>query len=174
MTRLLCRAVPLDRQPTPWSASAAVIAAACLLLGCAPKPAQLFPETGEVPAWSRTGQTRTFEAANLWQYVNGDADRYVRAGLQRTLTTDYRYQDKTEAVADIHIMAAPEGATKIFESESSAGSQPVQLGDAGRLYGASLTFRKGPYFVRLVAYQSAPETGKALLELARAIEGKLK
>jgi hypothetical protein len=36
-----------------------------------------------------------------------------------------------------------------------------------------LTFRKGPYFVRLTAYQEDPEVGKALLELGRAVEKKL-
>ena len=133
-----------------------------------------FPESGEVLGWSKSGETRTFDADNLWQYLNGGADKYVRAGLEKTLTADYRYQNQTDAVADVHVMRAPEGARSLFDSEPSTGGQSVQLGDAARLYEASLTFRKGPYFVRLVAYQSAPEVGKALLALGRAIEGKLK
>ncbi len=153
------------------------IAMVSLALGCArkpgPRPATLFPESNEVPGWSKTGETRTFDAANLWQYINGDAEKYLQAGVERTLTAGYRYQDKFDAVADIYVMASPQGAGKVFDSESSVGSQATELGDAGRLYGASLTFRKGPYFVRLVAYGEAPEVGKALLQLGRAIEGKL-
>ena len=141
--------------------------------GSPSQPSAFFPETNQVPGWAKTGQTRTFEAANLWQYINGGADRYVRAGVERTLTADYRYQDKIDAVADIYVMRAPEGARKILEGEPATGSRPVGLGEAGRLYGASLTFSKGPYFVRLVAYQDAPQVGQALVELARAIEKNL-
>jgi hypothetical protein len=147
-----------------------------LVLACTPKPAsqsaRFFPEGNEVSGWSK-GETRTFEADRLWEYIDGDADRYIQAGVLRTLTTDYRYQNKIEAVADIYVMKAPEGARKIFDSESSVGSQPAQLGDSARLFPASLAFRKGPYFVRLVAYQEDPEMGKALTELARAIERRL-
>ncbi|MEK7408905.1 MAG: DUF6599 family protein [Acidobacteriota bacterium] len=138
-----------------------------------PKLVTRFPETGEVPGWSRLREMRTFEAADLWQYIDGDAERYIQAGVVRTLTADYRYQNRIDAVAVIHIMGAPEGARKIMESERAAGSQPVSLGDAGRLHGASLIFRKGTYLVRLVAYEDAPEIAKALLALGQAIEAKL-
>lgn len=137
------------------------------------KPAALFPQSNEVAGWTKSGETRTFEASNLWEYIDGDAEKYIQAGVERTLTADYRYQDKIEAVADIHIMKAPEGTRKVFDSESSAESRPVELGDAARLTRGSLTFRKGRYLVRLTAFQDAPEVGKALLELGRAIERRL-
>jgi len=127
----------------------------------------LFPD--RAAGWVRTGEPRTFAAADLWRYVDGDAERYLRAGVRRTFTTGYRYQDGTEAVADIHEMAAPEGARAIFESEPANGSRPAALGDAARLYGQSLTFRRGRYFVRLTAYQDSD----ALLALGLALEGGL-
>lgn len=148
-----------------------------LLLGCGRKPAAVptdfFPESNEVPGWSKVGETRMFVAANLWQYIDGDAEKYIHAGLRKTLTASYRYKDSTEATADVHVMAAAEGPRKIMDSEWAAESQSVALGDAGRLYGASLIFRKGQYLVRVVAYKSSPEVGKALVELGRGIEGKL-
>jgi hypothetical protein len=119
------------------------------------------------------GETRLFEAADLWKYVDGDAERYLRAGVRRTLTANYRYGDTVEAVADIHLMDTPQGAASIYESESSAGSRPVALGDAGRSYGQSLTFHRGAFFARLVAYQDTPQTGPALVSLGQAIERRL-
>jgi len=149
-----------------------VVLAAC---GLRPggKPAEMFPESGEARGWKRTAQTRTFEAGNLWEYINGDAERYVRAGVDRALTTDYRYQNRVDGVAEVYVMGGPEGARTVLESQSAEGSQPVNIGNAARHYGASLIFRKGRYLVRLVAYEEAPEVGKALEELARVIEGKL-
>jgi hypothetical protein len=156
----------------------AAVLIAVLAVGCgprpAPKPTALFPKTGEVPGWSRRGDTRTFEAGNLWQYNDGDADRYVQAGVEKLLTTDYRYQDKTDVVADIYIMKTAAGAKTILESESELGSQAVQVGMAGRLYGTSVTFRQDRYFVRLVAYEEAPQLPPALVDLGRAIEARLR
>lgn len=137
------------------------------------KAGEPFPVSGEVAGWVKAGEARVFPAANLWEYIDGDAERYLQAGVEKTLTADYRYQNKIEAVADIYVMKTPEGARKIFESESSAGSQRIHLGDDARLFPATLSFRKGRYFVRLTAYQEAPENGKALTELARAVEKKL-
>jgi polyferredoxin len=147
-----------------------------MLIGRVDKPAPWFPESGAAPGWTKAGETRQFEAADLWKYVDGDAERYLRAGVRRTLTANYRYgggAGAVEAVADIYTMEAPRGAVAIFESESSAGSRPVALGDAGRTYGQSLTFRQGPFFVRLVAYQDTPRTEQALVSLAQAIAARL-
>jgi len=153
------------------------LAVACMLLGCGvksgSKPATLFPESNEVPGWSKVGETRTFEASSLWQYIDGDAEKYIGAGVQKTLTANYRYGNSIEAAADVHVMANVDGPRNIMDSESAADSQPVALGDAARLYGASLSFRKGRYLVRVVAYKQSPEVGKALVELARGIEKKL-
>jgi len=144
-----------------------------ILLRPAAKPMSWFPESGDAPGWTKVGETRLFESADLWKYVDGDAERYLRAGVRRTLTANYRYADTVEAVADIHWMETPRGAASVFESESSAGSRPVALGDAGRSYGQSLTFHRGAFFVRLVAYQDTPQTERALIGLGQAIERRV-
>jgi len=139
----------------------------------APPPA-LFPETNQVSGWTKTEETRVFPADRLWEYIDGDAERYLQAGVEKTLTADYRYKDKFEAVADIHIMQAPAGAKKIFDSDSAVESESMNLGDQGRRWQGSLAFTKGRYYVRLAAFeQEDPEVGKALEELARAIEKRL-
>lgn len=132
----------------------------------------IFPESNEAAGWTK-GETRTFEAGNLWEYIDGDAEKYVQAGVQRTLTSDYRYREKIEATADVYVMGSPDGARKIFDSESTAGSQPINLGDAARSAKGSITFRKGNYFVRIIAYHEAPEMGEALVALGRTIERRL-
>jgi hypothetical protein len=155
--------------------SLAMMLLAVLAAGCARRrtPASLLPETSEAAGWTKTGSTRIVEAADLWRYIDGDAERYLRAGVQRTATAGYRYQDRFEAVADVHMMSSSEGSKKLFESESSAGSRAAEVGDAGRLYGQMLVFRKGPYLVRVVAYQDTPESREAVIALARAIGRRL-
>ena len=157
--------------------SSLMLLAGCLLAGCGVKSGArtvaLFPESNEVPGWSKVGQTRAFKAADLWQYIDGDAEKYLKAGVQQTLTANYSYKDFLDVAADIHVMATADGPKQIINFESSVDSRPLELGDSARLYAASLIFRKGPYLVRLVAYQQSPEAGKLLVELARGIERKL-
>jgi hypothetical protein len=160
-----------------WGGAALVLTALGFGLSCGPRsavtPESLFPASSDVAGWVRTREIRVFQASDLWKYMDGDAERYIQAGVQRTLTADYRYQNRIDAVADIHAMATAEGARKVLDSESSIDSQALPFGDAGRLYRASLVFRRGPYFVRLVAYSDAPETASALMELARRMDEKI-
>ena len=148
-----------------------------LLLGCASgreqRTAAFLPESNEAPGWARTGEIRTFMAGNLWEYINGDAERYLQAGVERTLTADYRYQDKVEAVVDVYVMKTAEGAQAIFAAESAVGSGPAPVGDAARLFPTSLLFRKRQFLVRITAFEEGPDLKPALLELGRAVEKKL-
>lgn len=169
---------PKGTFPFGQSRGAALVAlAACLLVTtaplAAPPPVELFPKGNEAPGWNKSGETRTFTAENLWEYINGEAEKYVQAGVRQTLTADYRYQGKIDGVVDIYVMSSREGAAKIFPSDAPAGSQHPKLGDFALLSRGSLVFRKGVYFVRIVAYQETPGIDKGLLELGRAIERKM-
>ncbi len=131
------------------------------------------PALPTAEGWQKTGSTRTFDAANLWQYLDGGADKYVNAGLVTTVTAPYHFQTGIDAVVDLHLFAGSAGAARVFDSEPAAGSAPVAIGDAARLSSATLTFRKGRYLVRIVAYSQTTEVPAALTALARAIEGAL-
>lgn len=138
------------------------------------KAAFAFPDAKEVQGWAMSGETRIFPAERLSEYIDGDAEKYIQAGVERTLTADYRFAAKVDAVADVFVMKTADGAAKVFKSQPATGSKPAKLGDAARLYPGSLTLCKGKYFVRIVAYESTPEIQKALLTLGRAIAAKLK
>lgn len=130
----------------------------------------LLPGPAQPPAgaagWRQTGEARAFEAQDLYRHINGAAEKFIQAGVVRALVTDYRFQDRVDATAEVYVMKSSQGARSIFESEPAAGSQPGDVGEAARLYASSLTFRRGVYFVRLVAYQA----GADLSALARAID----
>jgi len=132
-----------------------------------------FPASNEAAGWARTGEIRTFAAADLWKYIDGEAERYLKAGVETVSTADYRFRDKFDAVVDIYTMENAAGAEKIFASEPAANADAPRLGDSARLYSQSLVFRKEPYLVRITAYEDSPETKPALLGLARSIEQRL-
>ena len=158
-----------------WVFATAAIAfvASVAVTGCKKSGLNPFPPSGAVKGWQKTGDTRTFAAKDLYQYIDGDAEQYVAAGVISTSTSDYKYGGQLEAVVDVHFMNDAVGARKIMETGKSGDAKTFQLGDSGMAYGQSVIFRKGPYLVRIVAYESTPTTQDALLALARGIEAKL-
>ena len=156
------------------AAYALVILAAVAGTGCKKSvAADPFPASNAVAGWEKTADTRTFAAKDLWQYVDGDAEQYIQAGVVSTSTADYKYQGQLEAVIDVHTMSGADGARKILETGQTRDAKTVQLGDECIQYAQSVIFRKGPHLVRIVAYESTPNTPQALLALARGVEAKL-
>lgn len=132
-----------------------------------------FPQTNEVPGWTKSGETRTFAPADLSNYIDGAAEKYLKAGVRSTSTADYKFSDQTQVVADVYTMSTPDGAKSIFESEPAGDAESAPVGDAARLYAQSLVFRKGPYLVQIVAYQTSPQLQQAMVDLGHGIERKL-
>jgi len=132
-----------------------------------------FPASDQVPGWAPAGEIRTFEAADLWKYIDGEAERYLKAGVKRVSTADYKFQEKVDATVDIYTMGNAEGADTIFRAEPTVDGKSIQLGDAARLHSQSLVFRKGAYLVRIIAFEESAETQQALLQLGHDIELRL-
>jgi hypothetical protein len=155
------------------AAVAIAIVAVAAGTGCKKTKIDPFPASGAVAGWQKTSDTRTFAAKDLWQYIDGDAEQYISAGVVSTSTSDYKYQGQLEAVVDVYTMGGPEGARKILETGLTRDAKTVPLGDECVQYAQSVAFRKGPTLVRIVAYESTPATPQALMALARGMEAKL-
>jgi Family of unknown function (DUF6599) len=135
--------------------------------------AEAFPASNDVAGWMKISDVRTFEAVDLWKYIDGETEKYLKAGVQRASTADYKFQDKLEAVVDIYTMSNANGAAQVLDSEPAAGAKLVPLADGARLFSQSLIFRKGRYLVRIVTYQESEDAQQALLALGRRIEKRL-
>lgn len=152
-------------------AVAAVIG--CLGVTGAIHAASVSPFPASVSGWTTDGEVRSFSAANLYQYIDGDAEKYIKAGVRSASTADYSRGGKVDAVADVYTMSDANGARTIFDSEAAGNAKAVALGDAARSYRQSLVFRKGSYLVRIIAYQDGPEVPQALIDLGHGIERQL-
>lgn len=154
-------------------AAALTLVAVVAVPGCKKKHADPFPASNAVAGWEKTSETRIFAAKDLWQYIDGDAEQYVSAGVVSTSTADYKYQGQLEAVVDVFTMKDEGGAAKVMGGAQSPEAKNIQLGDAAIAMTQSVAFRKGPYFVRIVAYEAVPNGQQPLLALAHAVEAKL-
>ncbi len=150
-----------------------VLLVAAGVSGCKKKIADPFPASNAVAGWQKSSETRTFEPKDLWQYIDGDSEQFIQAGVVSTTTSDYKYQGQLEAVVDVYTMAGPDGAQTILERGQTKDAQSVSLGDEGLQYAQSVSFRKGRTLVRIVAYESSASTPQALLALAHGVEANL-
>jgi hypothetical protein len=155
------------------AALVAIVMVSGAATGCRKTKVDPFPASDTVAGWQKTGDTRAFAAKDLWQYIDGDAEQYISAGVVTTSTSDYKFQGQLEAVVDVYTMGNAAGATKILSTNQTRDAKAIQLGDAGIQFAQSIVFRKGPNLVRIVAYESTPNTPQALLSLARGVEAKL-
>jgi len=155
------------------AAFAVLMAAFVAGSGCKKSMVDVFPASGAVAGWEKTSETRVFAAKDLWQYIDGDSEQYIASGVVTTSTSDYKYQGQLEATVDVHTMSGPDGARKILESGLTRDARNIQLGDEAVQYAQSVIFRKGVYLVRIVAYESTPDSPQALLALAHGVEAKL-
>jgi uncharacterized protein DUF6599 len=180
LNTIACGGGTPPRQPPGRRRYSVQFVSLCLALlaiaSCSRKPsanATSFPASNEVAGWTRASDIRTFEAADLWKYIDGEAERYLKARVQRVSTADYKFRNKVDAAVDIYTMQSPDGAAKIMDAEPVADAKSVPLGDAARLYGQSLVFRKGPELVRIVAYEGSAEVPQAMLDLGRNIAERI-
>jgi hypothetical protein len=165
--------VKIHSNRSKLAAVALTLIAALSFSACQRHKVDPFPASGQITGWQKTGDTRVFDAKDLWQYIDGDSEQYIQAGVVSTSTSDYKFQSQLEAVVDVHTMRDASGARRILETGQSSDVKTVPLGDGGLAYAQSVAFRKGPYVVRIVAYQSSPDAPQALMALAHGVEAKL-
>lgn len=163
----------IDEKTLAWLLPLVILIAALAAVGCKPKPLNPFPQTGAVDGWAKTSEVRTFKPADLWQYIDGDSEQYIKAGVANTLTADYKFKDSIEATVDVYAMSNETGAKTMLEAGPVADAKQAAVGDEARLYGQSLSFRKGKYLVRIVSFTAAPGLSDGLVALGKAVAEKL-
>src|SRR3569833_2044564 len=102
--------------------------------GCKKKSATPFPASGAIAGWEKSSETRNFEPKDLWQYIDGDSEQYIQAGVVSTSTSDYRYRGQLEAVVDVYTMSGPDGAQTILERGQTKDAKAISIGDHGLQY----------------------------------------
>jgi hypothetical protein len=75
------------------------------------------PDFPEVSGWTRLGEVLTYDADNLWEYINGAAELFVSYDVQSCRTTDLQSGDVAVTV-DLYDMGTPLNAFGVFEREA--------------------------------------------------------
>lgn len=134
----------------------------------------LLPENGAVPGWSRSGEARFFDPANLWEYIDGAAEGYLTYGFENVVTQEYADPSRaSQAVVDIYRMKDARNAFGIYASELNPESEFLRIGVEGYLGGTTLNFWSGPYYVKITVFQENEELKQGMRRIAENVSAKL-
>ena len=125
-----------------------------------------------------SGRSRleTFNAANLYDKIDGRAESFVQYGVQGMAYTFYHAagDEGTEAQLYIFEMGDALKALGKYSSEKPDGSTAVPLGTEGYASAGSVFFHAGKYYTQVVVTKDDPKVAAFALDIAKRVADRLK
>jgi hypothetical protein len=117
---------------------------------------EALPGDGAIAGWAPTGEARQFDAENLYDLVDGQADAFFAYAFEQVATRDYGDAGGRALRVEIWQLETPASAYGLFTTHR-AGT-PVPYGNEGDADpGRRLDFWQDRYMVRLLALQELPD-----------------
>jgi len=151
-----------------------ILLSLCFFLsGISKELKDLIPAEKELDPFIFSSNPQYYNQDNLWDYINGGAPAYIAYGFQQVVTFVVMNPDSMEIIVDIYDMADSLNAFGIYSQEKSPKGKPVSFGSNAMQYGNAIYFWQDRYYVKLIAYDTRPETAGLLSHLATIISGKI-
>lgn len=133
-----------------------------------------LPADGELLGWSLVTEPEHFEADNLWEYINGQADFFIDYGFVRVDTAEYRNdQESSSVVLEVYRMGRPQEAFGIFAAERTRDDRPLEVGAQAYLGANVLGFWQAEQYVKLTSFDEGPAVEQLLIGLAEEISSRI-
>jgi hypothetical protein len=115
------------------------------------------PACNVVPGWSQTGPARSYEADNLFEYMDGNAEGYLSYGFLKMQGVTCKKGDVT-LVIDLSDFGDPDSAYGMFTSNVDARQPTQKIGMNGQIVPRRAFFTKGKYFLEIAASPEGDHT----------------
>lgn len=129
-----------------------------------------FPE---ITGWKQAGEIQTFLPRNLYDYINGGADLYLKYDFQELMVAEYQGDQKAVVTVEIYRHKTPNHAFGIYSQERLSGANYLNIGTQAYSEKGILNFLKDSYYVKINGLDIGPEEEKVLLTFAKKVEGNL-
>jgi hypothetical protein len=132
--------------------------------------AALLPHPRDLAA--RSAPAPEFYSADLYRYIDGGAEAYLRRGFVALVHREYK-TGALELTIDVYDMGSPSGAAAVFAAERSPDSPAAAAGAEAFSGEGMLNFRQGRYYGKLLAFGDPAKSAPLLEKAARAIAAKI-
>jgi hypothetical protein len=143
-------------------------ALALFLAGAAASLAQA-PDCGLLAGWTQQGPARSFDADNLFEYMDGNAEGYLLYRFVRMQGVNCQSGEGT-LILDVSEMENAEWAYGMFASNRDPRAPVEKIGTEAQIVPRRAILVKDKYFVEIGSSQEQPE---ALRQFARAMEKRI-
>jgi len=133
----------------------------------------LLPQNGEIPEIKENSTPELYEAQNLFDYINGEAETYLNYGFELLITREYLDREGSVLTLEIYRMKSPLHGFGIFAAERTPEDQAIEIGTQGFQGRNTVAFWKGPYYCKILFHRMSPGLDAVLLKTARLIAGKI-
>ena len=153
-----------------------IVSAAILLCGCG--PGNGFLKGLKLPGFEPVGPVSVYNADNLFNYINGEAESYFPFGFRFLYKQSWRGESGCLLTVDAYDMTDSRGALGIYRKYSGDMDVTVSgAGDAACTDGHVLLMRRGRFFMRIMPDTALDPKARASVEdmtaMARALDGAL-
>jgi hypothetical protein len=125
-----------------------------------------FPE---MAGWKLYGDVQTFSRANLYDYIDGAADLYLKYDFQELKVADSKNDRKAPVTIEVYRHKTPVHAFGIYSQERLANANYLEVGAQGYSEKGVLNFLAGDYYVKMSSVDTGPEEREVLLAFAGKI-----
>ncbi len=134
--------------------------------------ASFLPDKFEI--LNRAGQPRIYNRENLYEYINGHAEFFIKSGFLKLTVADYIKKgsttDQPDAVVDIYDMGKAIHSFGILSDEAGDNPLDLAIGSMGFKTSQGINFIKGKYYIKITLYSdNLPQDS-----FARSIDDKIR
>jgi len=148
-----------------------IILAALLLLFPVMSQAEEFPK---VEGWHPEGKVKVYGQDNLWEYINGAAERFVMYGFQILRFREFS-RGELMMTAEIYDMGSPLNAFGIYTTERPGEGKRLSIGSEAVIGPSHCLLFKDRYYIKVIMLRGLldDESAEALLKsIETHIKGK--
>lgn len=130
-----------------------------------------LPETILDEQWQLVGRARTFDAGNLYEKINGEAERFLKQGfISLSYAVLRSAQDGSEMAIELYDQGSVGGSMGVF-SQHVSDNRTVrrQNGVSFFMTSAGVIGRKGRYFFRIAGDRQSERISSKSAQLVRVL-----
>jgi len=126
------------------------------------------PDCKLVAGWTQRGAARSYEADNLFEYMDGNAEGYLLYGFQAMKGVTCT-KGGISVVIDVSDFGDPDSAYGFFSSNRDLRVPSAKIGAGGQIIPRRAIFVKGRYYAEMAVNQEGDHTA-ALTDWSAALE----
>jgi hypothetical protein len=136
----------------------------------AERGAYSFPEMAE---WKQSGEIQIFSPANLYDYIDGGADLFLKYDFQELKVAEYENNRKALVTIEVYRHKTPIHAFGIYSQERLSDANYLEIGAQGYSEKGSLNFLAADCYVKMSSDNVGPDDQKVLLAFAKKVVANL-